>query len=294
MALTFTTYDVFTDVPFGGNPLAVVEGAEGLSTRAMQAIAREFNLSETVFVLPPGAGGHARLRIFTPLIEIPFAGHPTVGAAVHLLAGGAPDRFTLEVGAGPMAVVRDGPNGARFTAPGTFREGAALPMELVCACLDVPEAAIETDIHPPMIADHGIAFGLVALRDLATLSGLRHNAAAFAAYEPAWQKIAPGTVALYAYAPEGEGFRARMFEPTGGIPEDPATGSAAAALAGLLQKRGKFLATRQILVQQGVEMGRPSRIRLGATSPGSAGAQIVVAGDAVRIMRGEIDAVYPH
>ena len=109
-------------------------------------------------------------------------------------------------------VERDGPYGARFNALGTFREGAARPMGLVCPCLRAPDAGIDADLHPPMIADHGIPFGLVELRGLATLSGLQPNPAALAAYEPAWQQIAQGTVVLYAYAPEGESFRARMFD----------------------------------------------------------------------------------
>lgn len=267
--LEFHTLDVFTDRPFAGNPLAVVLGAETLSAAQMQIIAREFNLSETIFVMPPVNPAHtARVRIFFPTAEIPFAGHPTIGCAILLACRMQPEGdFTRdlvleeEAGPVPVRVTRRGTRcEAEFTAPllPTAAPGSA-PRELIARALDLDPDAIGFGQHAPGIWQGGPAFLYVPVADLATLARARP-------IEPHWSALmdSAGVDSAYLYTPGADcDFRARMFSPTAGIPEDPATGSATAILAAQLRAaRALRSGVQAFSLRQGVEMGRPSELRL--------------------------------
>jgi trans-2,3-dihydro-3-hydroxyanthranilate isomerase len=304
--LEFHTLDVFTDTPYTGNPLAVVLGAEALSDRQMQAIAREFNLSETIFVMPPDDPAHsAKVRIFFPTAEIPFAGHPTLGCAVHLACkahAADEDDFdmliTLEEVAGlvPVAVQRRaGKVTGEFVAPVLPHalpgyEGAALRPELIAAALDLAPGELGFTSHRPGIWQGGPAFLYLPLANRAALARARP-------IEPHWSALmeAAGVNAAYLYAQESpDSFHARMFAPGDGIPEDPATGSASAILAAQLRAAGVLTAPEmRFTLHQGIEMGRASRISL-TVEQDAAGLRVVrVAGAAVPISQGFITAL-PH
>ncbi len=289
----FVTFDVFTQTPLAGNPLAVVLDGAGLDAPAMQAIAREFNLSETVFVLPPENRRHrARLRIFTPVQELPFAGHPTVGAAVCLALQ---DRrsdvadavaFGLETGIGTVPCVVEAGEGrgrARFKLPvqpeyrGTGPERAALAGALGLAPGDIGFARHEPSRHAA-----GPEFTFVPVASRALLDAARPG--------PGLADLAE---AVYLYTPDPErlglAFQARMFAPGHGIPEDPATGSAAAAFAGvLMQFEALGAGTHDVAIAQGVAMGRPSAIDLQIEIAEGALRSVEIGGGAVRVMEGKL------
>ncbi|NKX44318.1 PhzF family phenazine biosynthesis protein [Roseicyclus persicicus] len=284
--LRFHIYDVFTTTPFTGNPLAIVEGAGGLTTAQMQTLARQFNLSETIFVQPPDDPAHtAKVRIFFPTAEIPFAGHPTIGCALHL-AGDTASEITLEEVAGlvPVTITRDGgATLAEFTAPRLpVRHAPVPPHALIAAALDLTPARIGP--HDPGVWQGGPAFLYVPVTDLDTLAAARP-------IEPVWSELmaAARVDSAYLYTATPEGIRSRMFSPTAGIPEDPATGSATAILAGQLLANGALPGgTTTLRLRQGVEMGRPSDLRLTVDVDAGAIAAIRVAGSAVKIAEGTI------
>lgn len=293
--LDYEIWDVFTDRPFAGNPLAVVFGADGLSTAQMQALAREFNLSETIFVMAPRAPAHtARVRIFFPTAEIPFAGHPTIGCAIALsgLAAPGPDSavdLVLEEEAGlvPVTVTREsGAVMAEFAAPVLphAAPGTADPA-LVARALGLVPTDLGCTGHPaPALWQGGPAFLYVPLADLETLARARPC-------EPDWSALmaAGGVDSAWCYTPVPGGYRARMFSPTAGIPEDPATGSATAIFAAELAARGRLTGPEtRLTIMQGVEMGRPSRIMLTVRTAEGRVQAVRVAGQAVRIARGTI------
>ncbi|AHM02665.1 Phenazine biosynthesis protein PhzF like type [Roseibacterium elongatum DSM 19469] len=290
--LSYHIHDVFTDAPFAGNPLAIVEGADGLSTAQMQTLARQFNLSETIFVQTPDDPAHtAKVRIFTPGAEIPFAGHPTIGCALHL-AGGQNGTITLEERAGlvPVAITENGTL-AEFTAPRIPAPiGTAPDAATIAAAIGLAPDRIGP--HAPGAFEGGPAFLYAQLTDLAAL-------AAASPCQPGWAAMmrAAGiddtgrsAVGLYLYAPgEGCDWQARMFAPDDGIPEDPATGSATALLAGQLLANGALPeGTTTLHLRQGVEMGRPSSLRLAADVAGRTLSAIRVAGAAVPVATGKI------
>lgn len=293
MRYRYHTLDVFTDRVFGGNPLAVFPDARGLSGAQMQSVARELNLSETVFVLPPEAGGTRRVRIFTPGGELPFAGHPTVGTAILLVALGevrAEDgevEVVLEEGVGPVPVrvrVRGGePEFAQFTAaqaPELLPPPPA-PAELATV-LGLEVADIDGE---PVVVSCGVPFTVIPLRDADALARARLDTAA-------WERVlartdAPGVYPVVPARPGGT-VRVRMFAPHMGIGEDPATGAAAAALGGYLG-RGADDGTHRWTVEQGVEMGRPSRIELEADVANGRVAAVRVGGSAVRVSEGTME-----
>ena len=241
MRRQFVTLDVFTDRRFAGNPLAVVLDAEGLQTPLMQAVAREFNLAETVFVLPPEAPTHrAKLRIFTPARELPFAGHPTVGTAVLLgcrdRSGGARE-LVLEEGIGPVSctVEPDEDRGrARFFIPreperiGTIEDAARIAAALGLALDDL---GCEDFVPESWTAGNPITF--VPVRGLEAIGRARPDPAR---WDEAFGPDDPQIAYLFCRqtVEAGNSYHARMFAPALGVPEDPATGSAAAAFAGLL------------------------------------------------------------
>jgi trans-2,3-dihydro-3-hydroxyanthranilate isomerase len=298
MRRRFVTLDVFTDKRFAGNPLAVVLEPEGLDTAAMQRIAREFNLSETVFVEPPENKAHrAKLRIFTPANELPFAGHPTVGTAVLLgqLDGGTQQReFVLELGIGPVRCKvtpseDDGP--ALFDLPKLPEDiGAPASDEDIAAAVGIDPADIGFDGMRPARWSAGAPYTLLPLRDRAAVGACAINSAA-------WKKAfgLDAHAAVYMFCrqttqPE-HAFHTRMFAPGAGINEDPATGSAAAALAGYIAKFDKLNdGSHPLVIEQGYEMGRPSLIELTLKISGGKLTGASIGGSAVVVMEGTIEA----
>lgn len=284
--LRFHIYDVFTTMPFTGNPLAIVEGADGLTAAQMQTIARQFNLSETIFVQTADDPAHsAKVRIFFPTAEIPFAGHPTIGCALHL-AGDTGRRITLEEQAGlvPVTITREGGVAvAEFTAPRLPLRHAPVPAHaMIARALGLLPARIGP--HDPGVWQGGPAFLYVPVTDLATLAAARPQ-------DPAWTDLmqAADVDSAYLYTRTPDGIRARMFSPGAGIPEDPATGSATAILAAQLLANGALGDGTTVLhLTQGVEMGRPSSLRLTVDVAQGAITAIRVAGSAIKIAQGTI------
>lgn len=295
--LPFHTLDVFTGQPFTGNPLAIVGESDALSTRQMQTIAREFNLSETIFVQKPrDPANAAKVRIFFPTAEIPFAGHPTIGCAIHLASrdhgpGDFDTVLTLEEEAGlvPVRVVsRGGSVSAQLTAPVIphAHVGSAPDAALAAAALGISRDMIGIPGHAPGVHAGGPAFLYLPVRDLQALAAARPC-------EPYWsQMLAAANVdSAYLYTGGGEGtdFRARMFSPTAGIPEDPATGSATAILARQLLVSGAIgEGTTALTLVQGEEMGRRSELSLEIDVEAGAIKAVRVAGSAVPISSGTI------
>jgi trans-2,3-dihydro-3-hydroxyanthranilate isomerase len=291
--LRYHTLDVFTDRAFGGNPLAVVFDGESLDGATMQSVAAEFNLSETVFVLPPlRPSSTRRARIFTPRTELPFAGHPTVGTAFLLADLGecdlaAPDpAVILEEGVGDVRVriqVEKGrPVGARMSVPKMPERGPQPPPAPQLAEILSLSAA---DLHPglpPQAWTCGLPFLFVALKDLDAVRRARVRQDPWArALEASW---APN-IFVFALEADSADVHARMFAPGFGIAEDPATGAAVSALAGCL---GQSLpdGRHAWLVEQGVEMGRPSRLELECERAGGRFTAVRVGGPAVRVSEG--------
>lgn len=297
-AYKFYTLDVFTNRLFGGNPLAVFTQAAGLDDAAMQAIAQEFNLSETVFVLPPDAPAHTcRLRIFTPGAEVPFAGHPTVGTALLLAKiglvplAGDETRIVFQEGVGPVPVLirsEDGaPASARLTAAMAPQAGPPAPEKpAIAAMLSLEPEDVLDGKYAPQAATAGMRFLFVPVKDREALRRARLKI-------DLWEKLlkdfwAPQVFVL-CFDPElpGSHIRARMFAPALGIVEDPATGAAASALGGYLGWReaaedGEF----HWIVEQGFEMGRPSILEVSAEKKGGSVQTVHVGGAAVLVSEG--------
>ena len=305
MPLRFHTADVFTDEPFGGNPLAVFPDARGLSAGQMQRIAGELNLSETAFVLPPQQADHSlRLRIFTPRIEVPFAGHPTVGAALVLANIGAVElagevtKLVFEEGVGNVEVKirsEDGrPADAWFAAAMLPEFGPPPPpAEALAAMLSLADSDLLLETRPPMAVSCGLPYLFIPVRDLATARRAQlklHR----------WQELvadywAPH-VHVFAHDTELAGcdIHARMFAPGAGVPEDPATGSAAAALAGLLAARSPETdGTLRWVIEQGLEIERPSIIEVEADKAGGEIVAVRVGGSAVMMSEGTLRTPSP-
>lgn len=300
MKLHFVTVDVFTGTQFAGNPLGVVLDAEGLSSGQMQAIAAEFNLAETTFVLPPkDPSNTAEVRIFTPRHEMPFAGHPNIGTAFALARAGKTygraiegDRVVFEEKAGlvPISLLREGATiaGARLASPQRLSLGADVSSELIASACSLSLDDIETKNHAPCIASCGTPFILAELRGRERLSAATARSDVFTreiAKQPAT------SILIYTQvAEDGLGIRARMFAPHRGIPEDPATGSANVALIGLLAhlrpERDLHLSKT---IAQGVEMGRPSLLHAEAEKTDGVVTATYIGGRCVPVMSGTID-----
>jgi trans-2,3-dihydro-3-hydroxyanthranilate isomerase len=294
MKLPFCTVDVFTEQRFGGNQLAVFVDAPEMPDELMQSIAREFNLSETVFIVKPrDPRAKRRLRIFTMARELPFAGHPTIGAAQVLVEEGLADvsgdagGFLLEeaVGLVPITVKRQG-NGAWFVQLTTAtlpQEGPSAPaVAELSKLLNVAQSDILQEGDFPQYYSCGVPFLFVPLRDRSVLGRVNIESSM------SRQLHAPQVFA-FSYDPEraGSDIRARMFADGLGIAEDPATGSAAAALAGYLAERaGNEAGTRKWTIEQGFEMGRPSILYLEADMANGAVTAVRVGGTAVRVCDG--------
>jgi trans-2,3-dihydro-3-hydroxyanthranilate isomerase len=295
MQRRYVTVDVFSQRIFGGNPLAVVLDAEGLTASQMQAIATEFNYSETTFVLQPREAAHtAHVRIFTARTEVPFAGHPNVGTAVvlarELEAKGSPptDRLVFEEAAGlvPIRLLREGGTvvGAELTAPEPLSIRTAVSVDDAAACLSLTPADIGIATHPPQVMSVGLPF-LVA--EVTSRDALRRAKPNLLIHERVLPAI--GTDAVFAYVrgtAAGE-LHARMFAPLDAIVEDPATGSATAATIALLAAmRPECDGEITWRVEQGVDMGRPSLL-LGRTEKrGGLVTAVHIAGHAVPVMHG--------
>lgn len=300
--VAYFTVDVFTSERFAGNPLAVIPDARGLSDEAMQKIATEFNYSEVTFVLPPeNPDNTARVRIFTPTKEIPFAGHPNVGTAFVLgrqteIFGKAPgDRLLFEEKAGLVDVqlLRNGTevSGAKIRAPGALRVGSAIAGELVARCVEIDPASIRDETHGPTFASVGLLFAFAEVDGLETLGKARPNAAVFAE-AAARHQDEKTDFSLFLYTRSADKpwhIRARMFAPLDNVLEDPATGSASAALGAYLASLLPESDTKlDITIEQGVEMGRRSLIDLDVRKTAGSVTDVFVSGDCVSVMRGEV------
>ncbi|MBP1887708.1 PhzF family phenazine biosynthesis protein [Sinorhizobium mexicanum] len=301
MTRRYAIYDVFTEKRLEGNPLAVVFDGDGLSDGAMQAIAQEFNLSETVFVQRPGSAAHsARLKIFTPTHELPFAGHPTVGAAVALAEANHGDygepldlMQVLEERVGPVrSAVRLKPGEATFAEfdlprkPG--RLDARFDKQAIADALSLKATQIGFENHVISFWTAGVPFVMVPLHDVGAAAAVEFDA-------QRWEQLAPmaeGRLAnAYLYCRGGVNhmarFHARMFKPD--MREDPATGSAVAALAGAINLFDELVdGHHPILIEQGVEMGRPSFIHLHLDIAGGKIATARIGGHAVKVAGGEL------
>lgn len=299
MQLAFHTLDVFTETRFGGNPLAVVLDATALDSDQMQAIAREFNVSETVFVLKPDNPAHsARIRIFTPARELPFAGHPTVGTAILMASLRTPSLdqehdalVALEQTIGTVRIgVRMRPGQApfaEFDAPRLPKEAGALPpVEKLAAGLGLIPSEIGFENHKPLCFAAGNAFAFVPVSTLDAIAKARVNGTHWTdAFEE------QGIVGAYLYTRQclhtSSAFHARMFAPSSGVAEDPATGSAAVGFSGVLHQFDQLPdGMHKRTIEQGYEMGRPSQIQLTLTVDGGKLASVRIGGHAVRVTEG--------
>jgi len=301
MRYRFVTADVFTSELFGGNQLAVFPDAKGLSPETMQAVARELNLSETVFVHPPDEPHHTRrLRIFTPGVELPFAGHPTVGAAYvlghigEIPLDGERTQIVFEEGVGPIPVEISAENGkpvaATLSAAQMPEFGEHPPDDsAVAAVLSLSADDIRSDEWRPATVSCGVPFLFVPLRSREALARATIDVLT-------WRQVLENSWAPHVYAfchePElaGSQLRARMFAPAMGITEDPATGAAATAFAGYLAAHEeKGSSTLRWVVEQGFEMGRPSVIEVEADRVDGEVSAIRVSGSSVIVSSGEME-----
>jgi trans-2,3-dihydro-3-hydroxyanthranilate isomerase len=294
----YAILDVFTDRPLAGNPLAVVLDAAGLDDGRMQAVAAEFNLPETAFVLPPENPVHsARIRVFNTAKELPFAGHPTVGTVVLLgLEAPGPDHGNhemvrvLESGIGPIRCglfLKDAGGHAIFDVPQLPTEVGGLPdRETIAAAFELMPIEIGFENHRPSGFAVGTSFLFVPVRDLSAIARARPRPTAWAA------AFGAGSLVPYLYCRETAGaehhFHARRFE-MDGVGEDPATGSAAAALAAVIARFDQPPGgSHHYLVEQGFEMGRPSLIGLEIDMDDGVVQAARISGDAVVVARGEL------
>ncbi|PZR96283.1 MAG: PhzF family phenazine biosynthesis protein [Candidatus Nephthysia bennettiae] len=277
LAWDFKIVDVFTDRPLAGNQLAVVLDAEGLDPATMQAVAREFNFSETTFVTPSQEQGcDWRVRIFTPLYELPMAGHPTVGTAVVLRQEGRIEsQVVFELGVGPTPVAFDSEGLAWMTQPEATFGPEVEDRELLASALSLTAQDLRDDL-PAQVVSCGNEFLFIPIASLEALGRMRAN---MAVWEQATSSMRRGGV--FGFVETSRGWvRARMFAPTMGVPEDPATGSAAGPLGAYF---ARHLGVTSLLVEQGVEMGRPSTLHVDATA-----ARPRVGGRAVTVASGRL------
>jgi trans-2,3-dihydro-3-hydroxyanthranilate isomerase len=296
MEIRFITVDVFTDRKFGGNPLAVVPDAAALSGAQMQAIAAEFNLAETTFVLPPRNSSHtAEIRIFTPRAELPFAGHPNIGTAFALAkeserqgrAVSDPMIFEEKAGLVRLTPLKESASvlGARLMPPQPLVRGDEIAADIIAAACSLAVSDIETANHQPCIASCGIPLAFAELKTRAALSTAHPRTEVFTKHLPAERVTG---VLLYVKDQRG-GFdlQVRMFAPLYGVPEDPATGSGNVALAGLLAGlRPEADLSLALRIGQGVDMGRPSLLEASAEKRNGEITALSIGGRCVPMMRG--------
>ena len=295
MRYHYITVDVFTEKRFGGNQLAVIPDARGLTTEQMQTITREFNFAESTFVLPPASPENdAQVRIFTPGREVPFAGHPNVGTAfvlaslgqVHGRPVGETLRFEEKAGLVLLTIARDTaghPVSTELTAPATLALGDEVPVMHVAAAAGLELHHISHINHRPQTASVGLPFTLAELHSVEALAAAKPDLAAF---DQHFTGLAGD--ALYLYVRTGSGsVQARMFAPLHGVIEDSATGSAAAALTGFLAHlNAASSGTFPVSIAQGLEIGRPSRIDGIADKVDGQVSAVRVGGPCVAVMEG--------
>jgi trans-2,3-dihydro-3-hydroxyanthranilate isomerase len=277
-AFRYVVVDVFTDTPLEGNPVSVFTDGRGLSDEEMQRLARELNLSESVFVLPTEADAHARIRIFTPSAELPFAGHPTLGSAFVLAAPLQSPVVRLETGMGvvPVALEREQDRivFGRMEQPlptwGAFADEGAL-----FAALGIAGSELPVEVY-----ENGPRFVYVALGSEDGVAALRPDFNALL-------DLGGGLVGVDCFAGSGGRWKSRMFAPGAGVGEDPATGSAAGPLAVHLARHGRIAFGDEIEIVQGVEIGRPSLLYARADGSAEQLERVEVGGSAVIVARGE-------
>jgi trans-2,3-dihydro-3-hydroxyanthranilate isomerase len=276
-AFRYVVADVFTDTPLQGNQVAVFTDAREIPEELLQPLAREMNYSETVFVLPKEGEGHARIRIFTPTVEIPFAGHPTLGTAFVLAAPLQLNEIHLETGAGvvPVKLEREEsrivfgrmeqpiPSVEPYTEQASLLEGVG----------------VERSELPVEVYDNGLRHVYVALPSEEAVAALQPNFSALAHL--------PAVLGVNCFAGSGARWKTRMFAPGNGVPEDPATGSAAGPLAVHLGRHGRIAFGDEIEISQGAEIGRPSKLFARADGSAEQVERVEVGGSAVTVARGE-------
>jgi trans-2,3-dihydro-3-hydroxyanthranilate isomerase len=271
----YVVCDVFTDTPLAGNQLAVFTDAREIPEEMLQDLAREMNYSETVFVLPKEADGHARLRIFTPTAEIPFAGHPTLGTAFVLGAPMQLDVIRLETGVGtvPVLLEREGPKivFGWMEQPLPSVEPFARADELLEA------VGVERSELPVEVYDNGLQHVYIALESEDAVASLAPSLAAFSS----------DTLGINCFAGSGTRWKTRMFAPGAGVWEDPATGSAAGPLAVHLARHGQISFGEEIEITQGVEIKRPSTLHARVEGSPDEITRVEVGGSAVTVAHGE-------
>jgi len=274
---TYVVCDVFTDRPLAGNQLAVFTDATPIPERLLQPLAREINFSETVFVYLPEGDGHARIRIFTPKSELPFAGHPVLGTAFVLAGPLQLPEIRLETGVGVVTVTleRDGPRivFGRMAQPIPTVEPFPPEAELLAAI------GVERSGLPVELYDNGIRHVYVALPDEDAVAALDPDLAALTRLT--------GIVGVNCFAGSGTRWKTRMFAPADGVPEDPATGSAAGPLAVHLARHGRTRFGEEIEISQGAEIGRPSTLYARVEGSPERIEKVEVGGSAVTVARGE-------
>ena len=293
----YSICDVFTDVRFGGNQLAVLPEAEGLTDRQMQQIAREFNFAETAFVFPSEIGHTRKVRIFTPAAEMPFAGHPNIGTAFSLAIAGefgeieTSIEVTFEEKAGPVPIAIQRREGqaiwCELAAPESLSFGKTVAAELVASAISLIESDIVTATHAPQFASVGLPFLMTELKDRSALERARVKWDGLEAI--AALGVTPD-IHLYVQSADDFDVHARMFAPMDGVPEDPATGSANCALAGLLahyseKANGQF----RFRIAQGVELGRPSVLEARAEKREGVVVAAWIGGSCVAVSEGVIE-----
>ena len=269
--------DVFTDTPLEGNGLAVFTDARGIPEETLQPLARELNLSETVYVYPAENGGHARIRIFTPMDELPFAGHPVLGTAFVLAAPLQLPEIVLETAKGPIPVRLEREESrisfGWMSQPVPTVELFAAADELLAA------VGVEGSELPVELYDNGARHVYVALPSVEAVEALEPDLQAL--------KRLQGIVGTNCFAGEGDRWKTRMFAPADGVPEDPATGSAAGPLACHLARHGRIEFGREIQIAQGAEIRRPSTLHARVTGSAEKIESVDVGGSAVVVARGE-------
>lgn len=297
-SVPYSIVDVFTIRRFAGNPVAVIGDAKGLTRNEMQSIAQEFGFSETTFVLPPSDGSsNAKVRIFTPFDEIPFAGHPNIGTAFVVgsqetaaVVGGDTLVFDEIGGRVPVVLRREQGRvvGARITAPQKLEILGDCDAAMIAGCLGLSDDQISSARITPCVASVGLPFAFAEITDEAALGAIEPNIAAFKAAQACGPETVDGfAISAFVVTSDSEGqfdIRARVFSPLGHPPEDPATGSAAGALTSLLAASSGHTICRA-RIQQGLEMGRPSLIEVEV--PG-AGAHAEITGNCVYVSSGAL------
>jgi len=276
-ALRYVVADVFTDTPLAGNPVAVFTDAREVEAEEMQRLARELNLSESVFVLPAESDGHARIRIFTPAAELPFAGHPTLGTAFVLAQPMQLAEIRLETGAGTVPVTLDREGArivfGRMVQPIPTWEPFA-DEEALLAAVGVDRSELPVEVY-----DNGARHVYVALASEENVASVRPDFNALTDL--------PAVLGASCFAGSGARWKTRMFAPGGGVAEDPATGSAAAPLAVHLARHGRIGFGEEIEISQGTEIGRPSTLYARAEGTAEQIERVEVGGSAVIVARGE-------